>query len=636
MTVFNSRDPRYRTPVGAVPAGSEVRFTVRPESFRFPLRGFLCTRAENNGEIRDYEMTHNGSEDHCEIYNVSIRLNGAAGLVWYYFRFENEGGFFFYGKDPLGMTGNCTFYGAITPEAYQLTVYDGSYSAPEWFGQGVCYHIFPDRFFRTEIPEDKRYSDRERLIHKEWDDTPYYRPESNGKITNRDFFGGNLEGIRSKLSYLQSLGVTCIYLSPIFEAYSNHRYDTADYSAIDPMLGGIVEFKNLCKDAETRGIRIILDGVFNHTGYDSIYFNGKGRYPSVGAAQSMLSPYYTWYHFDRWPDEYACWWDIRTLPQTNKADSEYTAFIAQRGDSIVRRWLKAGASGWRLDVADELPDAFIEEINRAARAEKDDALILGEVWEDASNKISYGARRKYILGEALDGVMNYPFRTAVIEFLKGGTSSMFRGIMESLLENYPPYAIRSAMNLLGTHDTPRIISILGVVNEQMPHEKEDQAQFLLDEKQRKHAIEFLKIGALIQYSFIGCPCVYYGDEAGMEGLDDPLNRRGYIWGKEDKELVSWYKRLGEARKSLLALREGTLVFLNSDEAVVAFERKMDENTVIAACNRDDHPITLSLSENAAEWTDFMSGEIIAKSLDVVLQPRRAYLLIKNPSGRDEG
>jgi glycosidase len=231
-------------------------------------------------------------------------------------------------------------------------------------------------------------------------------------IENRDFFGGSLTGIMEKLSYLEDLGVTCIYLSPVFEAFSNHRYDTADYHRIDPMLGTNEDFSLLCSEAEDYGIRILLDGVFNHTGLDSIYFNGFGRYPSTGAYQSINSPYYSWYTFRKWPDDYVCWWDIKTLPKANANDSGYADFIAGDKNSVIRRWLAAGASGWRLDVADEIPDLFIRRINRAARSEKDDAIIIGEVWEDASNKISYGARRDYLLGGALDGVMNYPFRDA--------------------------------------------------------------------------------------------------------------------------------------------------------------------------------------------------------------------------------
>jgi glycosidase len=406
------------------------------------------------------------------------------------------------------------------------------------------------------------------------------------------------------------------------------------------MLGTNEDFSLLCSEAEDRGIRILLDGVFNHTGFDSIYFNGVGRYPSTGAYQSENSPYYSWYTFRKWPDDYVCWWDIKTLPKANANDSGYADFIAGDKNSVIRRWLAAGASGWRLDVADEIPDLFIRRINRAARSEKDDAIIIGEVWEDASNKISYGARRDYLLGGALDGVMNYPFRDAAIDYLKGGSSADFRENMESLLENYPPYAVRSAMNILGTHDTPRILSILGVdadvINRDAPANGsiENRAELFLDEKKRKDAKSLLRIGALLQFCFVGCPCIYYGDEAGLEGFEDPLNRRGFPWGKEDRELTLWYKRLGEARKDIISLRLGSLEFLDTEDPVIAFTRKFEEEDVLIACNRADASVLLKLQKTDLMYCDFMSGErITAKSsneefYEIELMPKRAYLLIK--------
>lgn len=275
------------------------------------------------------------------------------------------------------------------------------------------YQIFPDRFYRSgttkyNVPQD-------RYLHQRWGSQPEWRPNHQGEITNSDYFGGDLEGIIQKLDYLQSLGITCIYLNPIFEAHSNHRYDTADYTKVDPLLGTKEDFKRLCKEANKRGMHIMLDGVFNHTGSDSIYFNRKGRYQTLGAYQSQESPYYDWYQFYQWPEQYACWWNFETLPNVNETNETYNAYI-NGTDGVIQTWLKAGADGWRLDVADELPDLFLDDITKAAKQVKPTSMILGEVWEDASNKMAYGQRRRYLLGKQLDSVMNYPFREAIIGF----------------------------------------------------------------------------------------------------------------------------------------------------------------------------------------------------------------------------
>ena len=314
-----------------------------------------------------------------------------------------------------------------------------------------------------------------RVLHENWSDIPEYRPNEQGEILNNDFFGGTLRGIASKLDYLESLHVRTIYLNPIFQAYSNHRYDTGDYKRIDPMLGTEEDFRALCAQAAARGMRVILDGVFNHTGYDSRYFNGSGRYNSLGAHQSKDSPYYGWFDFKRWPDEYGSWWGIYTLPQVNEMNEDYLRYIIEDEDSVIRRWLRLGASGWRLDVADELPDAFIRHLTAAAKREKPDALVLGEVWEDASNKISYSERRAYFHGGELDSVMNYPLSDAILAFLGGGTAEHFAETMECIRENYPHDVFYSLMNVVGTHDTARTLTLLGVADEEWRMDRDARA-----------------------------------------------------------------------------------------------------------------------------------------------------------------
>ena len=464
-------------------------------------------------------------------------------------------------------------YGSPEGECWQLTVFESQYQTPDWLSGGIMYQIFPDRFYRSgttkyNVPQD-------RYLHQRWGSQPEWRPNHQGEITNSDYFGGDLEGIIQKLDYLQSLGITCIYLNPIFEAHSNHRYDTADYTKVDPLLGTKEDFIRLCKEANKRGIHIILDGVFNHTGSDSIYFNRKGRYQTLGAYQSQDSPYYDWYQFYQWPEQYACWWNFETLPNVNETNETYNAYI-NGTDGVIQTWLKAGADGWRLDVADELPDLFLDHITKAAKQVKPTSMILGEVWEDASNKMAYGQRRRYLLGKQLDSVMNYPFREAIIGFLTGKNPAEMMELIMTVLEHYPPSAIHLLMNHIGTHDTERILTVLG--GEPLNgRDREWQSRTKLSQEQRSRGLSLLKLASLMQYTLPGIPCVYYGDEAGMEGYRDPFNRGCFPWGHEDAELVNWYRSLGKIRHSCEVLKQGTLepyyadddcfVYIRSDEAV---------------------------------------------------------------------
>ncbi|MCL2885022.1 MAG: glycoside hydrolase family 13 protein, partial [Oscillospiraceae bacterium] len=372
--------------------------------------------------------------------------------------------------------------------------------------------------------------------------------------------------------YLKKMGVTCLYLNPIFEAHTSHRYDTADYTEIDPLLGTEADFAALCKAARQCGIRVLLDGVFSHTGADSVYFNKNGRYDSLGAYQSTASPYAPWYQFQAWPDSYAAWWGFPTLPEVNEMEPSYLDFITGEG-GVARRWLAAGASGWRLDVADELPDAFIETLRKAVKAEKPDALLLGEVWEDASDKISYGERRRYLLGGELDSVMNYPFRTAMLRFVRGegGARELHNAVLD-IAEHYPPPVLRLLMNPLSTHDTPRALTALAGADA-TGKDKNWQAATHLSDEARARGTRLLKLAGALQYCLPGVPCLYYGDEAGLEGYADPFNRGCYPWGKEDTELMDWFCKLGALRLALRGnagdvLREGDYVPLETDGRTV--------------------------------------------------------------------
>ena len=603
-TYFDSRDPACKSPFGAVPCGTEVSFAVFCTDEENIVSGALHVTEEFAGREQTVPLTLSGGAWRC-VYAAPRRPE----LAWYRFSLRRRSG------------------ETVTLAQRQLTVYEEYGAAPDWFGRGVSYQIFPDRFCRSRVPDPAGLVG-DRTVHENWQDTPEFRPDERGEIRNRDFFGGDLAGIISKLDYLKSLGVTTLYLNPIFEAASNHRYNTADYMAIDPMLGTAEDFRALCREAHARGMRVLLDGVFNHTGSASRYFNADGFYPELGAAQSKDSPYYNWYHFTHWPDSYDAWWGIKTLPAVEENQASYRDFIIRSEDSVVRHWLRCGADGWRLDVADELPDDFIAELRQAMDAEKPDCLLLGEVWEDGSNKIAYDQRRKYLLGRETHGLMNYPFRTAALDWLCGGDAAAFRENMEQLRENYPSPAFYSAMNFLSTHDTPRILTLLG--GEPTPADKAERAAAQLSPAGRELARRRLMLGALLLYTFPGSPTVYYGDEAGMEGYEDPLNRRAFPWGAEDEELLRWYRKLGQLRGGRPSLQRGDICYLYADGSGLALRRQWDGEVTTAAMNSGKEPLTMTLSWPHPIATDAMTGQQFLAdhgTVRLILPPVSGVLLV---------
>ena len=582
-TYFDSRDPACKSPFGAVSCGTEVSFTVFCSPEEEIIGGELRIFEEFAGKNRTVPLHTDGGAFRC-VYTAPNEPE----LAWYGFSLTRRSG----GIVDLG-------------GRWQLTVYDGRGHTPEWFGSGVSYQIFPDRFCRSRIP-DPAGMVGERTVHENWQDTPDFLPDEQGEIRNRDFFGGDLPGITGKLDYLKGLGVTTVYLNPIFEAASNHRYNTADYLAIDPMLGKEEDFQTLCREAHKRGMRILLDGVFNHTGSVSRYFNADGSYPDVGAAQSAQSPYYNWYHFSRWPTEYDAWWGFKTLPAVEENLPDYREFIFGGRDSVVRHWLRCGADGWRLDVADELPDDFIAQLRCAMEEEKSDALLIGEVWEDGSNKIAYDRRRRYLLGSETHGLMNYPFRTAALQWLCGGDASDFRESMETLRENYPPDAYYSAMNFLSTHDTPRILTLLG--GEPVPEDKPGRAAARPYPAGYELARRRLMLGAMLLYAFPGSPTVYYGDEAGVQGYEDPLNRRTYPWGQEDERLLAWYRKLGALRCSRPSLQQGGISYPLAAGGGLAVRRCCGSEVTVAVMNAGAESLEVRLPWSGTIATDAMTGQ----------------------------
>ena len=557
MLYHDSYDAEYRDPVGPVPAGASV--TIR----------FLCDEAEHvtlrtwdGGEAR-YPMQQ--TREH--LFESTILVPEKPMLFWYDFIIHRPGGDARYGTsyDQLGGVGAC-YEGQ--PSSYQITVYDPAYQTPEFLRHAVVYQIFPDRFFRDEKAGHPGRSRKikaahpEAVFHKKWDEAPFLDPDPvTGDNRALDFFGGTLRGIAEKLDELQELGVTVLYLNPIFRARTNHRYDTGDYAEIDPILGDRKAFDGLIRAAKARGMRVMLDGVFSHTGSDSLYFNRYGRYDSLGAYQSTESPYYPWYTFEQYPDRYRTWWGFDTLPAVNKENADYQRYLLDPEEGILPRWVEKGACGWRLDVVDELPMPLVSAMRHAVKQADPEAVLLGEVWEDASNKISYGALRSYCLGDSLDSVMNYPLRRAVIDFFTGKCDAQqLRRVILHQQEVYPAPFYYSLMNVLGSHDRVRILNAMAGYDQEgiAQMDRAEAAHIRLTPEQREAAqVKVLEAFRLL-CALPGAPTVYYGDELGMEGMADPWNRAPMVWDKGDKAMRRALKKILQARQAKPMLQTGFL------------------------------------------------------------------------------
>lgn len=588
--LFDSRDSAYRAPFGAVEEGTEVLFRLCLPRSPHCSAARLCMEPDGE-QTRSFGMFWAGMEGEDHEWWDCRYTPETAGLYWYWFELETDEGSRRLARRADGQA-DCRMGTDIQP-AWQLTCYEKDFVTPDWLAGGILYQIFPDRFAVSGEPKEGVPSDR--VLRNDWGGQPVWKPDEQGRVLNNDYFGGDLLGIERRLDRLKELGVTCLYLNPVFEAHSNHRYDTADYERVDPLLGTEEDFRSLARTAARLGIRLLLDGVFSHTGADSRYFNRKQRYDSPGAYNTLCSPYARWYTFTRWPDRYASWWGFDTLPEVNKREPSYLQYINGR-DGIARRWLREGASGWRLDVADELPDEFLDALRCAVKEEEPDALLLGEVWEDASNKQSYGHRRRYLLGRQLDTVMNYPFRNAVLDFLTGGDSAELINLVMNIVENYPPQTLRLLMNSLSTHDTERALTVLAG-EPAGRHGRAWQAGRELTAGQRERGLCLMKLASALQFCLPGVPCIYYGDEAGMEGYRDPFNRGCYPWGQEEESLLCWYRQLGKLRRHCSVLVEGRFVPLLSPPETLCFLREEEDGSqLLCAVNRGETEHTVFLPD----------------------------------------
>ncbi len=599
---------------GAFPRSDSLRFEVRvPRSF-----GTYYAEMQIHADALDFPddreiylpLAWSGIDRGCDVYTLNLDLmaleNSDEKRRLFYYRYKISGAneeVFLGGEEPEKLLG-CGEYGDR-----QLMLFDENYRTSVSLREGIIYHIFVDRFRKS----GKCTPRGDAFINPDWENgIPQFAAYPGAPLKNNMFFGGDLWGVIEKLDYIASLGTKTIYLSPVFEAASNHKYDTGDYLKVDSMFGGDEALEALIKEAEKYGIGIILDGVFNHTGSDSIYFNREGNYPGKGAYRSKNSPYFGWYSFRSYPDDYECWWGVDILPRVKSDSKSYMNFIFGK---VIPKWMNKGVGGWRLDVADELSDAFLCGLRKTVKSLDGDAPVIGEVWEDATNKVSYGKRRPYLRGGQLDSVMNYPLRGAVIDFIKNGDSEKIRTVTGGLYRRCPKQSSDNMMNFLSTHDTQRILTVLGGQDGEGLSNAE-LAALRMSKKERESALRLLKLAYALIAAMPGVPCVFYGDEAGLEGHRDPFCRMPFPWNKIDENLFLWYNIIGKIRKSEPLLRDGLFRNIVCREDLYVFERAPSGNgkyKMLVVINRSEKELSLSFEEKV---TELIGGKKGVKEIDL--------------------
>lgn len=599
-----------KSPVGACKQNQNVGYELTIAKDVSLQKVFLVIKDDKTKKTEQHQMICISVGSEYNQYYVNLRYE-TTGHFWYHFAIQEQNKTYYLQKTP-------TYEVEPTDDlkhSFLQLVYTASHNTTKDQKNGIIYHVFVDRFHK--IGEPTPHGDL--VYHPNWNNPPMREVLPNGEVVNYECYGGNLQGIIQKLPYLQKLNCKVLYLSPIFEANSSHKYDTADYEKIDPMFGTTQDLKQLIKQAKKLGIGVILDGVFNHTGSDSVYFNKLGRYPTLGAYQSQQSPYYSWYSFDNFPDKYASWWGINTLPQTNDTEPSYYNFIAGK-NGILNRYMKLGLLGFRLDVVDELNAKFVTQIASAVYKSNKNALLVGEVWEDAAQKIAYGKRTEYFLGNQLNSVTNYPFKDGIVSFVKHNNLLPLLQAVYAVLDHYPNNAMHNLMNVLGTHDTARILSVLGGTN--IGKLAEQKQNYVLTKNELQTGIHLLKMASVLQYTLPGMPCVFYGDEAGMQGLLDPYCRASYPWDNQNTELLDWYKQLGRLR-----LREefatGETVLRETNNNVFVFKRKTSSSQTMVVINKSQTPYILTVHHT---YQDFVTKQPL--SGNITIEPNSFLILVR--------
>mgnify|MGYP005970835913 CR=1 FL=1 len=602
VTIFNSQDTFYKTPFGAVRAGETVAFTLTvPVEFGCTTPYLLFNRDGEQPSL--FPLQKQYFRNGMDVFSTTIQPQ-EPGLYFYYFDLYTG-----YRKLYAGQLGEA-YVTTGDGEAWQLTVYEKDFQTPSHLRGGVIYQIFPDRFFESSPHATMPYADR--IYRPDKRSEPYFWPnEQHEGYLNMDYYGGDLPGIRKKLTYLASLGVTCIYLNPIFEAHANHRYNTADYRKVDPVLGTNEDFAELCRAAKARGIDVVLDGVFSHTGSDSRYFNREGRYGEGGAYRDPNSPYRSWYDFDpKYKGGYRSWWGFETLPEVNEETPSFVEFITGEG-GVIDTWLRRGAAGFRLDVADELPDEFIEKIRTAVKRVSPEKFLLGEVWEDATTKFGFDHRRTYLLGKGLDSVMNYPFKNSVLDFVKGKPAQQAANEILSICEHYPAPAINTALNFLSTHDTERALTVIADEPANGRGLEWQSGRSVTGEAYEEGMLR-LRMAYAIIYTLPGVPCLYYGDEIGMQGYRDPFNRAFFCWDSHEERLRPVLAQLAQLRHSCEAFRTGELRVLRAEDGILHYQRIGKTETAEIIVNRSEHIIVEPLASGKHTEVNPMGFTIVVE------------------------
>lgn len=585
--VFDSLDPRCKLPIGCVKVKNEVCFRVNLDTCDNPNYVELIFRDYKTGEIFSVPMQYAGHYGDKEVFEAKF-YGGETRIFRYHFEYNSNGVRKYIKRKRNGFEGEIR--STNEGDDWQLSVYVPVNTHINMQG-GAMYQIFPDRFCRESdgqtIPEGRKYLEWERN-----DQIAYERHN-----VSLDFFGGNIKGITKKLGFLKSLGVTVLYLNPIWWAGTNHRYDANNYKVIDPLLGTEEDLKELMSKAHSLDMIVILDAVLNHTGWGNVYFKE--------ACESQESPYYDWYTFINHPDNYECWWGDRSLPKLNQESRSLQEHLYGEG-GVIDYWYDLGIDGVRLDVVDEYPDAIVEKINVAAKRSGKPIVIIGEVWEDASCKVSYGNVRKYLLGSELTSVMNYPVKDAILAYIRYGeeerwVQNLWYTLNLIFIENYPKEIAHSLMNLLSTHDTVRAITKLAGpevdgndVYWQKNHDVLSNEEYQLGKMR-------LKIGYLLLYFIPGIPSVFYGDEAGLSGQKDPFCRKCYPWENEDSELISFFTRIGSMRTdncSFFAEADFKVVHIDHEKCIL--ERMTPKRKFRLIINRTGKEINVLASNLLGE------------------------------------
>ncbi|XOQ37774.1 MAG: Aamy domain-containing protein [Lactococcus sp.] len=563
---YNSWLQEHKRPFGAVLVGTTVEFDLMIQT-NHQVAVTIVLQFENG--FKSYEKMTAISDG---LFRMTLPNLTEIGYYNYYFQiteFDDAHEYrYFYGATDIGGGPGTTYADEIAVIPYTQTIFLKREKAPDWYRQAIFYQIFPDSFAKKGHPENPK---DDIFFYGKETDPPYYIREPNGDITHWTYYGGNLAGIIDKIPYLKSLGVTALYLNPIFESRSSHRYDTSDYLKIDPVLGSEADFKQLVDTLHQEGMHLILDGVFSHVGRNSKYFDFDGKSGHQGAYQTTQSPYFDWFTFNQYPDDYKSWWGIKDLPTIDKRNASFQQYIYGESDSVLSKWHGLGIDGWRLDVADELPDSFIKGI-RDTLENYPEQVLIGEVWEDASRKVAYDQHRKYIYGDALHATMNYPFRDIILGLVRGEMTpeTAARKLMQ-LSENYPPDVFLNNFNNIGTHDTERILTQLG------------QNLTKLD----------LAVGLLM--TLPGVPTIYYGDEAGLIGHKDPENRAFFPWANINAATLKIYQKWIKIRQSTPVLTTGNLSLFYSDR-IFGFIRSDFQETAVFIFNISNQGMMVDFNE----------------------------------------